>query len=135
MSNAQDVYDFLQECGVFYLTTVDGDKPACRPVSFHMVVDDVEYFGVGKHKAVYRQLIENPNVEIIGVKGSDWVRIKGTVSFGDDPALFAKAVEAMPFLADLYNEETGNELGIFSLKGVTAEFIEQMMTVTKMLEF
>ncbi len=135
MSDMQEMHDYLDECGTFYLTTVDGDKPACRPVSFHMIEGDKEYFGVGTFKEVYKQIEVNPHVQIVGCKGSDWIRISGTVAIDDNPALFDKAIELMPFLASIYNEETGNKMGIFYLKDAKAEYIEQMMNVTKTVEF
>lgn len=135
MSDNQEMHDYLQNCGIFYLTTVNGDKSACRPVSFHMIVDDKEYFAIGQHKDVYKQMVANPNVQIVGGKGSDWIRIGGKAVFDDDPALFDKAIETMPFLANLYNEKTGNKMGIFSLEDATAEYIEQMMVVVKSVRF
>lgn len=30
----KEVYEFLKDCGVFYLATVDGDKPRVRPIEF-----------------------------------------------------------------------------------------------------
>lgn len=36
--------------------------------------------------------------------------------FDEDPALFDKAVETMPFLKNLYNEENGRKIGISTLK-------------------
>ena len=125
----QEIHDYLEECakktGTFYLMTVDGDKPACRPVSFHMLVDGKEYFGVGTFKDAYKQMVANPNVQIVG----------GTAVFDDDPALFDKAAETLPFLKNLYNEENGRKMGIFRLENGNAQFIEKMMEVVKTVEF
>lgn len=135
----QEIHDYLEECikknGTFYLVTVDEDKPACRPVSFHMLVDGEEYFGVGTFKDVYKQMVANPNVQIIGCKGADWVRISGKAVFDENPVLFDKAVETMPFLKNLYNEENGRKMGIFRLENANAQFIEKMMSVEKTVEF
>lgn len=142
MSKTEDmteIHDFLEECvkqsGSFTLVTVDGDAPASRPVSFHMLVDGVEYFGVGTFKDVYKQIEANPHVQVMGCKGADWIRVSGTAVVDDDPALFDKAVETMPFLKNLYNEETGNKMGIFRLENGNAQFIEKMMDVVKTVEF
>lgn len=131
MSETQELHDYLDGCGTFYLTTVDGDKPACRPVSFHMDFKGKEYFGVGTFKDVYKQIIANPHVQIVGCKGADWIRISGTVDLEDDPELFEQAVTLMPFLKSIYNDETGNTMGIFTLKDAKAEYIEHMMNVAK----
>lgn len=142
MSKIEDmteIHNFLEECveenGSFYLVTVDGDAPECRPVSFHMLVDGKEYFGVGTFKDVYKQIEANPHVQVVGCKGADWIRVSGTAVVDNDPALFDKAIEVMPFLKNIYNEETGNKLGIFRLENGNAQFIAQMMNVAKTVEF
>lgn len=139
MAAMQEIHDYLDECaekfGAFYLTTVDGDKPACRPVSFHMILEGVEYFGVGTFKDVYKQIEANHNVQIVGCKGGEWIRISGTAVFDDDPALMEKALEIMPFLRNIYNEETGYKMGIFHLENASAQFIEKMMSVAKVVKF
>lgn len=142
MSNTVDmteIHDFLEDAvkksGCFYLVTVDGDKPACRPVTFHMLVDGTEYFGVGTFKDVYKQIEANPNVQVVGCKGADWIRVSGTAVVDDNPALFDKAIETMPFLKNIYNEETGNKMGIFRLENGSAQFIEKMMDKAKVIEF
>ena len=35
MTPLEKVSDFLTQAGTFYLTTVDGDRPKCRPIAFH----------------------------------------------------------------------------------------------------
>jgi uncharacterized pyridoxamine 5'-phosphate oxidase family protein len=135
MSTMQELHDYLDKCGTFYLTTIDGDKPACRPISFHMIADDKEYFGVGTFKDVYRQILDNAHVQIVGCKGTDWIRISGTAVMDDNPALFNQAITLMPFLKNIYNKETGNSMGIFFLKDAKAEYVEQLMTVAKTVEF
>lgn len=122
MTNIEKVSDYLKDAGVFYLTTMDGDKPKCRPISFYMVVDNTLYFGVGTFKDVYRQLTKNPNVEICAEKNNGFLRYYGKAVFADDMSLQEKAMDVMPMLRDIYNEETGNTLGIFSLESATAEF-------------
>ncbi len=135
MSEITELHDYLDNCGTFYLTTVDGDRPACRPISFHMDFRGKEYFGVGTFKDVYRQISANPQVQIVGCKGSDWIRISGTAVFDDDPDLFKQAVTLMPFLKSIYNEETGNIMGIFALKDAKVEYVEHLMNVTKTVTF
>lgn len=60
----QKVDEILSKAQVFYLATADGDKPKVRPLGFHLLFENKIYFGVGTFKAVYKQLEENPNVEI-----------------------------------------------------------------------
>lgn len=134
MTNIEKVSNYLKDAGVFYLTTVDDEKPKCRPISFYMVVDDTLYFGVGTFKDVYRQLTRNPNVEICAEKDNGFLRYYGKAVFTKDASLQEKAMDVMPMLRDIYNEETGNTLGIFSLESATAEF-RRMLDIQEKVVF
>lgn len=134
MSNIQKVNDFLTESKVFYLTTVDGDKPKARPISFHMLIDDKLYFGVGTFKEVYQQMSSNPNVEFCATCGANFLRYFGTATFDPNPELTEKALDSLPMLKNIYNETTGNKLGIFYLTNATAEF-RSMLKVEETINF
>jgi len=54
--------------------------------------------------------------------GKDFLLYYGKAVFVDDAAITEKAFGVMPMLRDLYNEQTGNILGIFLLTDATAEF-------------
>ena len=72
------INDFLNEAGVFFLATVDGDKPRLRPLGAHMEMDGKEIFGIGDFKAVYKQMVANANVEIVACKqDGHWMRYTG----------------------------------------------------------
>ena len=122
MKTIDEVGAALAKAGVFFLATVDGDKPRTRPISFKMMVDGQLYFGVGCHKAVYRQMQANPHVEVCACKGADWVRYSGTAVFDSSAALYKKACETLPLLARIYNKESGLVLGIFRLENASADF-------------
>ena len=40
MSNSEKVFKFLDEAKVFYLSTIDGEKPRCRPLGFKSMKND-----------------------------------------------------------------------------------------------
>ena len=80
------ITDFLNEAGVFFLATVDGDRPRLRPLGAHMEMDGKVIFGVGDFKDVYRQLCKNPNTEIVACKkDGHWMRYSGKAVFETDP--------------------------------------------------
>ena len=67
--------DFLQQTGVFFMATVDGDQPKLRPLGAFLEEDDKVIFGVGEFKNVYRQMQQNPLVEIVACKkDGHWLR-------------------------------------------------------------
>lgn len=125
-TNVEKVNDFLNKAGVWYFLTTDGNKPKGRPFGFHELKDGVLYFGTGTHKNVYRQLQENPNVEVLACKGGQFMRYDGTAVLDEDEAgraLGQAAVDASPVMKKIYNEETGKRLGIFHLENGHVEFV------------
>lgn len=113
---------FLKRSTYFFLTTVDGNKPKCRPIGFHLLKDEKIYFGVGTFKDVYRQMTENPYVEICACKGGKFIRYYGKAIFEDNDKIARSVLEKSPGLKKIYNEESGHQLGIFHLEDVKVEF-------------
>lgn len=114
---------FLKENPVFYLATTEGYEPRVRPMGFCMVYNGYFCLAMGKHKAVYNQLLNNTNLELcVANNKGEWVRVRGTVNMYNDPDAKAAAFKAMPQLADMYNEETGLKLGIVYLDNISAKF-------------
>lgn len=126
MTNVEKVNAYLEKAQIFYVTTVDGDKPKCRPFSFKMVRNGKLYFGVGTFKNCYRQLQANPNIEIVASDGRGFLRYYGKAIFDDDPALFEQACAEADYIPKMYNEKTGHKLGMFYLADATAEFCNLM---------
>lgn len=122
MANMKTLDDFLTQAGVFYLATIEGDHPKCRPMGMHLLIGDTIYFGVGEFKACYKQMQENPKVEICATVGKEFIRFYGRAVFEKDYTLAEKALEAAPYLRAIYNEQTGNRLGMFHLEPATCEF-------------
>lgn len=56
MNNKYDVYQFLKDAGVFYVTTVDGDEPKCRPFSMVMKYEGHICFTTDNRKHIYHQI-------------------------------------------------------------------------------
>ena len=119
--------DFLTEAGVFFLATKDGDQPKLRPLGLHMEMDGKVLFGVGDFKEVYRQLRANPKVEIVACKKDNhWLRYTGKAVFETDPKYEQAALDAMPHLRGIYNEETGHKMMMFHIEDATAVDIAMM---------
>jgi len=121
----EEVLKFLSENHTFYFATVDDNKPKVRPLGFFMAYEDKLYFGIGKQKQSYQQILENPYVELstASAKG-EWIRISGKVKIDERKEVQEKAFETLPMLKALYNEETGHKLGVFYLEEATAEIAD-----------
>lgn len=121
------INDYLTETGVFFLATVDGDQPRLRPLGMHLEMDGKVLFGVGDFKDVYRQMVANPKVEIVACKpDGHWMRYTGRAVFETDPKYAEAALDAMPDLKNIYNEQTGNKMMVFHLEDAKAVDIAVM---------
>lgn len=72
----KETYEFLKKCGVFYLATIDGDKPRVRPFGALNIFEDKLYLQTGKVKNVSKQIEINSNVEICGFCEGKWIRVE-----------------------------------------------------------
>ena len=135
-SIALKINDWLNDCvaesGAFFLNTVEDGRPKSRPISFHMLKDGGNYFGVGAMKEVYRQMQENPYVELCASDGKGFLRYYGKAVFVDDAVLLEEAFKTAPYLKNMYNETTGRTLRMFYLADAVAEF-RDLMTVKESL--
>ena len=120
MSNAAKVHEFLNKAQTFYFLTTDGDQPKGRPFGFHLLDGDKLYFGCGTFKNVFRQLTENPRVEVLAVNDGEFMRYDGTVKIVKDEALLEKVRAAAPQIMDMY-DKNGWEMGLFYLENGHAE--------------
>ena len=71
----REVYDFLKECRVYYLATVEGDQPRVRPFGTALVFEDKLYIQTGKSKNVSKQMQINPKVEICSFLDGKWINL------------------------------------------------------------
>ncbi len=120
MSNAEKVHEFLEKAQVFYFLTTDGDQPKGRPFGLSLLEDDKIYFGTGTFKNVYRQLTENPKVEVLAFTGEEFLRYDGRAKVVKDDALLDKIREAAPEIMSVY-DSNGWEMGLFYLEDGHAE--------------
>ena len=118
----EEIMAFLKENPTFYFATVEGYKPRVRPFGFAMEYKGRLYFAIGKHKEAYKQILDNTNIEICTANDrGEWLRIQGTVDFDNTEAAKKRAFEVMPQLADIYNPESGLELGMVYMDRMSAK--------------
>lgn len=133
MSDIERVSDYLTKAQVFYLATVDGDKPKARPLGLQILHEDKIYFGVGDFKEVYKQLLANPNAEIVTTTGEDVFRYYGVATFEDNDEVMEKVWAVLPDLKAIY-DENGWNMKLFYLDDATVEF-RNMFSVEETLTF
>lgn len=114
------VLDYLKECGVFYLATMDGNQPRVRPFGAVCEFEGKLYFITAKNKNVYKQLLANPKVEFSAVKGTDsWIRLDGEVKMDDRREARVAMLDAFPTLKNMYNADDGI-MTVFYLDNISA---------------
>lgn len=84
-----EIVTFLQENPVQYLATVGRDgKAKCRPFMFCFERQGKLWFCTNHTKEVYKDMVENPNVEVcVSSPGYVWLRLRGRAVFVDDRAM------------------------------------------------
>lgn len=69
-------FDFLKKkTQVNYVSTIDGDRPSCRPFGDPVLFDNKIYILTSKTKDVSKQIENNNNVCIVAYDGENWIRI------------------------------------------------------------
>lgn len=72
----RETFKFLKEnTKVNYVSTINGDKPSCRPFGDPVLFDNKIYVLTNKKKNVSKQLEINNNVCIVAYDNTNWIRI------------------------------------------------------------
>ena len=110
--------EFLQECGIFYLATTEGDQPRVRPFGAVFEYEGNLYFVTNNTKKCFKQMLENPKVEISGMnKKGQWIRVTGEVANDDRREAKEFALESNPFLKSGHNVDDGVFAVLYFTKG------------------
>lgn len=117
----QSVCDFLKNAEVYYLATVDGDKPRVRPFGTANIFEGKLYIQTGRKKEVSKQLLSNPNAEICAFKDGKWMRVSGELTEDDRVEAKKSMLDAYPNLRAMYDENDRNTQ-VFYFKNATAVF-------------
>jgi uncharacterized pyridoxamine 5'-phosphate oxidase family protein len=117
----EEVFDFLKDCGTFFIATEEGDQPRVRPFGVVNIFEGKLYIQTGKVKDVSKQMQVNPKVEICGCKDGKWVRLSGKVIRDDRIEAKASMLDANPSLKSMYSAEDDNTEVLYFENG-TATF-------------
>lgn len=71
-----ETFIFLKEnTKVNFVSTINGDRPSCRPFGDPVLFDNKIYVMTNKKKDVSKQLEKNNNVCIVAYDNENWIRI------------------------------------------------------------
>ncbi len=113
-----EIYDFLKECGTFFVLTINNDFPAGRPFGAIMEYNEDLYISTTDEKDVYKQLKENPNMQIISLKPGtrEWVRINGIAKECYDMEIKKKMLEECPVLKKHFDAPDTPHYVVFQIR-------------------
>lgn len=72
----EETFEFLKKrTQVNYVSTINGNKPSCRPFGDPVLFDNKIYVLTNKQKNVSKQIAINNNVCIVAYDEGNWIRI------------------------------------------------------------
>ena len=117
----KEVQEFLKECGVYFLATTEGDQPRVRPFGTAEIFENHLYIQTGKKKEVYKQIENNPKVELSCFKDGKWLRVTGKLIPDDRVEAKKDMLDKNPDLRRMYDENDDNTIVLYFETG-TATF-------------
>lgn len=117
-------YEFLKECGVFFVLTMNGDYPAGRPFGAVMEVGENLYLATNDMNQAHKQMRENEHIQIVAKKATsrEWIRITGIASECKDKAFKQKMYEEIPILKKHYASAEAEHFLMFKVEVNGVEF-------------
>jgi len=129
-----EVFEYLRDCGTFYLATIDGDQPRVRPFGAVAIFEDKLYIMTGNVKKVFAQMIENSKVEISAMgKDGSWIRLSADAIQDDRTEARQHMLDEYPSLKNMYSADDGN-CEVLYLKNATAT-IAKFTSEPKIINF
>ena len=104
----QETYDFLKKCGVFFIATIDQDKPRVRPFGALNIFEGKIYLQTGKIKNVSKQIEKNNNIEISGFSNGEWIRVEAKAIRDDRIEAKEDMLNNNPELKSMYDAHYDN---------------------------
>jgi uncharacterized pyridoxamine 5'-phosphate oxidase family protein len=117
-------YDFIKECGSFFVLTVDRDGlPAGRPFGAIMESGEHLYISTNDRNSVHQQLRANGHIQLLAKKpdSRQWIRVTGIAEECSDETLRQQMLVACPQLQTIFAQQG---LEHFLLFRVTVQNVE-----------
>lgn len=118
--------EFIRECGVFFVLTVNGDSPAGRPFGAVMVYEKDMYIATTDGKPVYTQLKEHGKVQLLALKEGtrSWARVSGQATECEDIGIKERMMQECPILEKHYDSPHDPRFHMFRIVVSNAELYE-----------
>lgn len=111
-------YEFLKECGSFFVLSINGDYPAGRPFGAVMEVGDDLYLATNDMNQAHIQLRKNEHIQIVAKKAEtrEWIRITGIAKECDTPNLKERMLKECPVLQQRFSAVGLEHFVMFQVK-------------------
>lgn len=98
----QQALQFLQDHNEIAFATCEGNLPKIRMFQIMKQEDMVLYFSTSAEKAVWKEIMQNPNVEVLAYADNISIRCSGMVNFDVEDDVKRWIYEHNPVLSRLY---------------------------------
>lgn len=111
-------YDFLRECGSFFVLTINDDYPAGRPFGAVMEVGEDLYLSTNDMNQAHIQMRKHEQIQIVAKKAEsrEWIRITGIATECDDNGLKQQMLEECPILQQRFDAVGIEHFVMFKVK-------------------
>lgn len=79
-----EIFEAINKNPMFFLSTIDGDKPHVRGMLLYKADENGIIFHTGSFKDLYKQILKNPNAELCFNCQGTQIRISGKLEIIDD---------------------------------------------------
>lgn len=119
-----EAYQFLKECGSFFVLTINDDFPAGRPFGAVMEVNNALYLSTNDLNEAHKQIRLNGNIQIVAKKNNsrEWVRITGVAEECFDNQLKQRMLEECPVLQKRFGSVGMEHFVMFKVNVIRTEF-------------
>lgn len=119
------IIEFLECSQIQYLATfgLDG-KPKVRPFQFMFEYNGKLWFCTANHKEVFKEIKENPYVELCTSDENAWLRLSGKVIFSDNRTIKEMVFEKSPLVKSIYKTSENSLFEVFYLTEISAAIAE-----------
>ena len=127
----KEVQEFLKECRVYYLATIEDNQPRVRPFGTAEIFENHLYIQTGKKKDVYKQIEKNNKVEICAFKDGKWLRVSGELIPDDRVEAKKDMLDKNPDLRGMYSELDDNTIVMYfsNATAIFSSFTEEPRTI------
>lgn len=128
MKTIEEIREFANSNPATWLATSVGDQPHLRAMALWFADTSGFYFHTGTQKRLYKQLCDNPKIELgfmnpgEGMGNMQMVRITGRIEIVNDEILEKKLFEARPWLTATFKAYPEHRIFIFRIAHGEAQY-------------